>query len=198
MKTNTEKRIAVTKALPGVLLILVLAACSTVKMERPFPAKAGAEEIAALGGKWNVDGQVLHVRFGKDGKGHFAGIEWKDDHFQLNEGEFIPHVEGINRYAAVQIKEKGLWEKGYYLVVYRFTGEGKLQVGSPVVETFAKAVEAGKLEGKVKRDKYSTDVALTGAPEKILAFLENPANGNLFSFQDSDTIEKLHLKKKKS
>jgi len=41
--------------------------------------------------------------------------------------------------------------KGYYLVAYRFTGEGKLQVGSPVVKTFAKAVEAGRLERKVKR-----------------------------------------------
>lgn len=185
-------------AVSGALLIMILAACSSVKMVRPIPGQAGADEIAAVSGKWNVGGEVLHVRFGKDGKGHFAGLEWKNDHFQLNEGKFIPHVEGVNRFASVRIKDNGRWEKGYYLVSYRFVGKATLQIGSPVVETFAKAVEAGKLKGRVSKDKYSTNVTLTGTPEEVLAFLKDHAGEELFTFKDSNTMKKLYLEKKKS
>jgi hypothetical protein len=80
---------------------------------------------------------------------------------------------------------------GYYLVEYGFTDEGDLLLWMPRTELFADAVEAGDLAGVVERSDTSTEVTLTGPPERTLAYLEEHAESMLFDYRDPMVLERL-------
>ena len=41
----------------------------------------------------------------------------------------------------------------------------------------------GKLEGTVTEDGFSKQVAITSPPEKLLEFLDDPANARIFDYR---------------
>jgi len=61
----------------------------------------------------------------------------------------------------------------------------------PNVERFAEAIKDGKLEGTVRKERYSEIVLITSPPQKLLEFLEGPANAEAFSYKHPLVLRKL-------
>lgn len=179
------------------LLILValtvLGGCSSVTMLQPLPRAEGVIDQERLSGEWVSGDQVIYVRFGGNGIGQFAGLDWKDDRFQVEIGELIVSAGHEHNFFSVRVQEKGKWEEQYYFAQYRFTDQGDLVVWQPEVAAFEKAVEAGRLEGTVQKGSYGSSVTLTGAPDVILTFIDNPENDALFEYKDPMVFKRLVL-----
>jgi hypothetical protein len=180
-------------ALSILFLLAVLGGCSSVTVRQPLPRMADADELAAFEGEWVSEGQVLYVRFGADGIGRFAGVDWKDDRFRLDEGEIIISKGTERSYLSVRVMENGKWSEGYYIAQYRFTGQGDLILWLPDIGAFADAVGKGRLDGVVEKGSHTGSVLVTSAPEKVMAFLNNPANGAIFDYREPMIIKKLLL-----
>lgn len=180
-------------ALSILFLLAVLAGCSSVTVKQPLPSMADAAELAAFEGEWVSEGQILYVRFGADGIGRFAGVDWKEDRFSLDEGEIIVSKGAEKGYLSVRLMENGKWLDNYYIAQYRFTGQGDLILWLPDIVAFADAVGKGKLDGVVEKGSHTGSVALTSTPEKLMAFLNDPANGALFDYREPMIIKKLLL-----
>jgi hypothetical protein len=151
-------------------------------------------ERARFEGDWVSDDQIFYIRFGSNGIGQFAGVEWKNDRFQLERGEFIVSKGTRDGFLSVRVLEEGKWQDSYFFVQYHFTREGEFVVWSPEAKAFADAVGKGKLKGTLEKGKSSVSVVLTGPPENILAFLNDPANGALFDYREPMIFKKLILK----
>lgn len=175
------------------LLLPALAGCSSVTVRQPLPLMADAAELADFEGDWVSEGQVLHLRFGADGIGRLAGLEWRDDRFIVNEGELVVSRGAERSFLSVRLTENGSWLEGYYFVQYRFTGQGDLVLWLPDAAAFADAVAKGKLAGTVEKGSNAGSVAIASPPEKLLAFLTDPANGSLFDYREPMIVKKLLL-----
>lgn len=167
--------------------------CSSVTLRQPLPRVADAAEMAAFEGEWLSEGQVLYLRFGADGTGRLAGLEWRDDRFVVEEGEFVISKEGDRGYLSVRLMENGKWLEGYYLVQYRFTGQQDLILWLPDVAAFADAVVKKKLDGLVDKGSQIGSVVITSPPDKVLAYLNDPGNASLFDYREPMVVKKLLL-----
>jgi hypothetical protein len=177
-----------------ILLVLALAGCSSVTIKQPLPRTADSAEQARFEGEWVTGDQIIYMRFGSNGIGQFAGVDWKNGQFTCEKGEFIVSKGTASNFLSVRIPENGKMQEMYFFVQYYFTREGELVVWLPEAKAFADAVEKGKLLGTVERGKSSISVVLTGTPEKILAFLNDPANGTMFDYKEPMIFKKLVLK----
>jgi len=175
------------------LLLSVMAGCSSVTVKQPLPRMADDSELAAFEGEWVSEGQILYVRFGADGIGRFAGVDWKEDRFSLDEGEIIVSKGAGKSYLSLRLMENGKWLDGYYIAQYRFTGQGDLILWLPDIGAFADAVGNRRLDGVVEKGSQTGSVVVTSTPEKVLAFLNDPASGALFDYSDPLIIKKLLL-----
>jgi hypothetical protein len=175
------------------LLLPALTGCSSVTVKQPLPWMADTTELAAFEGEWVYEGQVLHLRFGSDGIGRLASLKWRDDRFVADEGEFIVSKGAERSFLSVRIMENGEWLEGYYVVQYRFTDQGDLILRQPEVAAFVDAVANGRLAGVVEKVGHAGSVVITSPPEKVLAFLNEPANGSLFDYGEPIILKKLLL-----
>ena len=71
--------------------------------------------------------------------------------------------------------------RGYHLQRYAIADDGTLTIYSVDGEALAKAVESGKLQGKVDRDQFSTDVRVTTPSEGLVAYLKSIEPATLFN-----------------
>jgi hypothetical protein len=178
----------------GILFqVSVLGGCASVTSQRPLPQAVDAKEQARFEGEWVSDGQVIYLRFGEDGVGRFAGVDWKQGRFQLDEGEIIVTKGPVRSFLSARIKENGTWEQHYYFAEYLFADSGDLVLWLPNVRAFADAVAKGKLAGVVEKGKHTQSVMLTSPPEKLLAFLSDPANSMVFDYREPMILRKLVL-----
>jgi hypothetical protein len=177
-----------------VLLIPVLTGCASVTLVQPLPAMEDAAERARFEGEWIMDGEIVYVRFGSKNTGQFAGVDWKEEQFQLDTGELVVSRGMKHDYLSVRVKMKDQWEDHYYFAQYAFTDEGNLLVWLPDPEAFDQAIQEGRLEGAVERTQYTHNVELTDTPEKILAFLNEPGNGDLFDYSAPRTLKRLAIR----
>jgi hypothetical protein len=181
----------------GILAILFLVStlggCASVTMLQPLPAKIDEAEQGMFEGEWVSEGQIIYVRFGGNGIGRFAGVDWKEGRFQLDEGEIIVTKGEGKSFLSVRIKEDGVWDDRYYFAQYRFTESGDLELRLPDTKAFGDAVEKGKLEGVVEKGKHTQSVTLSSKPEKVLAFLNDPVNGVLFDEKEPMVLKRLVL-----
>lgn len=175
------------------LLLPVVTGCSSVTLKQPLPPMADPAELAAFEGEWVSEGQILHLRFGTDGIGRLAGLDWRDDRFAVEEGELVVSKGAERSYLSVRMTENGKWLDGYYLVQYRFTGQEDLILWLPNVAAFAEAVTKGRLAGVVEKGSRAGSVVITSPPDKVLAFLNDPANGSLFDYREPMVVKKLLL-----
>jgi hypothetical protein len=181
----------------GILAILFLVStlmgCASVTIQQPLPAKFDAEEQDMIEGEWVAEGQIIYVRFADNGIGRFAGVDWKEGRFQLDEGEIIVTKGTEKSFLSVRVKESGVWDDRYYFAQYRFTESGDLELWLPDAKAFGDAVAKGKLEGVVEKGKHTQSVSISSKPEKVLAFLNDPANGALFDEKEPMVLKRLEL-----
>ncbi len=180
-------------------ILVLLGACSSVIMKQPLSSNMSPEDQAALSGKWNAGGDVLHIKFAKDGTGHYGGINWsaKTSEFRLSQGKFWTCPGTGIHYASLLVEDSKDKPKEYMLIAYRFKDKDHVEVGSPNLDMFIKAVEAKKLKGTVQKKKYTKTVTLTGTAEEILNFLNSNGGEKLFVFNDTNVMERLKLKEEK-
>jgi hypothetical protein len=189
-----NRRCALGFPVAVVLLILVVGGCSSVTLVQPLPQSPDAAERGRFEGEWIAEDQVLYVRFGSGGIGQFAGVDWKEDRFQLERGEFILSRGRTHHFLTLRVQEKGAWEDRYYFVQYHFTAQGDLVLWLPDVGAFREAVAQGKLAGVGETGRESGSVTIASPPETVLAFLNDPANGPLFDYRDPMIVKRLILK----
>ena len=165
------------------LAVLAVGGCSSVTLVKPLPANTSASDRAQLEGRWASGGEILFVRFTDDGIGKVAGVDWKNGRFELAEAELV--VSRIADRGFLSLRSRGTngWDQEYFLVEYHFTSDGDLVIWEPDPEAFAAVVGQGLIEGTVERGEHTVNVTLTGASEKVLAFLGDPANGELFDLR---------------
>jgi hypothetical protein len=182
------------RLLAGMFLVLAVGGCSSVTIMEPLPMISDAVENARFQGEWVMGDQIFYMRFGSNGIGQFVGVDWGNDQFQLEKGEFIVSKGSENSFLSVRVLEKGKWQEGYFLVQYHFTKEGDLLLWRPEANAFADAVEKGKLKGTTEKGKSYVSVVITSPPERILAFVNDPSNGALFDCKEPLVFKRLILK----
>jgi hypothetical protein len=175
------------------LLVSTFMGCASVTIQRPLPARIDASEQAMFEGEWVSEGQIIYIRFTDNSVGRFAGLDWKDGRFQLDEGEIIVTKGQEKSFVSVRVKENGVWDERYYFAQYRLTEAGDLVLWLPDTKAFGDAVAKGSLAGTVEKGKHTQSVTISSEPEKVLAFLNNPAHGELFDSKEPMILKKLVL-----
>ncbi|MDD2336522.1 MAG: hypothetical protein PHD01_08075 [Geobacteraceae bacterium] len=173
------------------LLLLLLGGCSYVAILQPLPQAGDPVAQALLEGEWLSGDTVVSLRFASNGIGCIAGLDWKDDHFRIEEGEVIVSNVAEKYYFSARFRNNAKWEDRYYFVRYRLTAEGDLLLWPPVVGTFEHAVNAGALAGTVERGAWGTRVTVSSAPETILKYLTEQCSGELFEYEDPTVLKRL-------
>jgi hypothetical protein len=177
-------------ALAAVGVVVCLAAgCSTVKMEKPLPHESVPVDKELFEGTWQIDESALVAHFADDGTLHVAGINWKDGQFVLNQMRCYVTVVADQKYLSLGYKDDGEEKESFQFCRYRFSPEGHLILQLPDVDAVASAVEAGKLEGTVKKEQHSTTVSLTSPPEAVLQYVKETPD--VFVKDEKLTLKKL-------
>ena len=158
------------------ILAVFAAGCSSVRTEHPVSAHPEALDKSGLEGVWLVEEEILHLRFDDGNVGRLAALEWEDGGFRARRWEFVVAHAGEGRYAS--LREEG--EEHYDLLAYDFADNGDLVVHSEPTDAFARAVEAGRLRGEVRKDGENTEVVVASPPDTLLSFLSSAAPGDLF------------------
>ncbi len=191
-------------------LAVLLAGCGAVCTPKPLAhSTLGTEEQARFEGVWaGADGKgpVFAMAFGCGGVAHLAGLDWRKDDFQLQRFELtIVHgkQQAVDKggYLSVRLVSEGVsirdpdekpWP-GYMLVRYKFVSNTDLLLWAPNMNLFAKAIKAGRLQGKTSKD----EVELTGPQQALLDFLDDPANADLFDYQNPVLLHKVNSKEER-
>jgi hypothetical protein len=178
--------------LAAAVLTLGLGGCIPT-FENPVVTPNAAPD-KALTGAWRgtlEDGGLIYLHFmrGKDNtlKAVLITRESPEDAEREDEGEWATftlvtsEVAGT-RYMSVLFDyddgEAVTGEtRGYHVQRYAIADDGTLTISSVDGEALAKVVEEGKLQGKVERNQFTTDVRVTTTSEGLVAYLKtiNPA-----------------------
>lgn len=175
----------VRNLLVGCCLTVLLSACSTVRISAPLPVTPLPADRLKFEGAWQSNDEIIFVRFGSNGVVRLAGIDWKNDDFVVEKGEFtITECKNDSNLLSVRFQENGVWTEGYFFVRYRFDDQGNLILWRPIPEVFRDLVAGGTLKGTVKKGDYSLDVLLTDGGDSILAYLNSGERMKLFDYQE--------------
>ncbi len=169
--------------LPWLLLIpLALTSCDSVTSTQRVGEPSTNEELnASLDGAWlAAPEEVLFVKHVKDGELRIAGVEWKDDHFELKEFTGYVTIEQDVPYVNVVSLESDKDKPEYSFLRLAQTHGEDIVVYRPNAATFAKAVEEKKLPGTVKKEQYSTSVKLSADKDAMDAFIDPEKVGQQF------------------
>lgn len=176
--------------LPLAFLAVACCGCSSVSITQPLSERSTVDQ-QKFAGTWVFDDQTIQVTFSDDGVGHLAGLQWDSGDYRITRAEIIVTQGKDCNYLSICSKDNGKKGDGYSFAQYTFTEPGDLVLWAPNVSAFAEAVDAGKLEGSVKREEYTVNVKITSPPTKVLAFLDDPANTWLFEYKRPLVLRKL-------
>lgn len=172
-------------------IALVSLGCSSVTTVDPLPWKTEPTDQERFEGTWLIGDGALQIRFAETGVARFAGLDWQDGRFQLEQGEMtICHGEELD-FLSVHAQEDGAWMDGYYLVQYRFTDDGDLVLWLPDPEAFADAVTEGRLEGTVEGEGCCKDVIVTSPPAELLELIDDADDLELFDYREPMILRRL-------
>ncbi len=177
--------------------LLACTGCSSVLLEKPFPVTSPALDQEVLSGDWQVEEGFLSIRFRADGTGNFATPTWKDDRFELEQGEFITAQGPSNRYFCARVISDTLPSQ-YVFARYAFTATNEVTFWWPRIDVFAEAVKAGYLDGTTEfeegdeesAEKKVKNVTLSTTPEFILNWMDTTAETNLFQLDNPSVMRK--------
>ena len=174
--------------------LLVFSGCSTVTTTQPLSSDPKPIDKEQFEGVWLSNDQLLHVMFADNGVGKIAGLEWKDDQFNIARGEMIVADADGKNLLSVRFEEDGKWPDEYFFVEYKFSEQGDLILWAPDPEAFKTLVEEKKLKGTVKQDKNSTNVTITNMPEVFLKVVNSQESMKLFEYKEPVILKKINAK----
>jgi hypothetical protein len=70
-------------------LLLLLSGCSFVTTQQPLSSAPEPIDRDKFEGAWLSEEEVVFIRFAASGVARLAGLDWKDDQFQMVQGEMI-------------------------------------------------------------------------------------------------------------
>lgn len=183
---DTEKpKHQVFKAL-AVLCIVMMAGCSNVFMNQPFPdSKLSPEEQAQISGAWLIDEEnVGYVRFNSKGIPWVVEVVWEEDDFHLVKRRLYFSKRKETLYISTLADPD---RPGEYVF-----GEVKLHrneayVWGPDIDFFARQVESGTVKGTVDEDEFT--VSLDTPAPTILEFIS--VNSQAIDYKNPLVFRKL-------
>jgi hypothetical protein len=171
--------------------VLAAAGCSSVTTKYPLVEKRQPIDKEKFEGSWLLDKDVITIKFDTTGTARIGGVDWKDNRFQLSEGEMIVAVGQNANYLSVRTKEEDGWADRYYLFEYKFDSDKILILWEPDLAAFEAAVKSGQLRGTVKKENSSTEISLTDSPGVVLDFLNKSKDKGLFDYHKPSILMKI-------
>lgn len=179
----------------AVITATFLSNCSSVSTPYPLADKPTAIDKQKFEGSWLIDNDgdgILQVKFSDDGIAHMAGLEWKENHFEIVRGEMVV-VEGKeHNFISIRFEEKGEWKDEYFFVPYEFSELGDLIFWPPNAKEFEKAIKKKLLLGEGE-----SNVSITSPAEELLKVLNNPGDLKLFNYKSPTVLRKIAEEKAK-
>lgn len=183
----------------SLLVLSMFPGCKSVVSDHLIGEPLGAEEAKAYEGVWRINDGVMHIKHVEGGDLIAAGVEWKDDHFEVNELHTTVTVLGDMRIAQIVSEEEeegeldlGPAEPGeeakkqrpWVLVgMVNASGDDSLVIYGPNFDRFEQALRSGELAGEVDEegntmhiqgDKAALDAFISGEPLTELFRVQNP------------------------
>lgn len=183
-------------AIIAISVFLLVSGCSSVTTDRPLSADSKPLDKEKFEGTWLFGDDALTVRFASNGVGRLAGVEWKDDQFQLAQGEMIVTEGKKNNFLSVRFQEDGVWTNEYCFFQYSFTDQGDLLLWLPNPDVFEHAIKTNALSGVVRKEQFSTSVTVTNATGVLLDFINQPERLDLFKYKEPVVLRRIAGPKK--
>jgi hypothetical protein len=176
----------------SVIIGLFSICCSSVTSRYPLPGNSLAIDQKKLEGIWLVDSdEVIHLRFNSKGTAIIAGMEWKEDQYEIVYGE-INVTEGDEyNFLSIRFQEDNKWLDNYYFLTYTFTEKGDLILWLPNVDIFEEAIKNKQIKGIIEKDQYSTGITITNSSENLLKFINDASRHNLFDYKEPIVLYKI-------
>ena len=172
------------------ILPLYLTACSSVTSKNIIGERIQGNLSDQFDGIWEEDNEIAYMKYLNEGELRIAGVEWKENKFDLQELTIILTKCGDREF--VNVLDPIIEEKSDLLFAcYSFITEKTLAVWEPKVDAFEKAVREGKIKGKISKDKSSTTVSINESNESLCDFIKKRAIGELFDLEDPRIYRKI-------
>lgn len=164
--------------------VFLICGCSTVVTKNPLTTDPNSYGRDNFEGSWLIGDNIYFIRFAANGIARIAVVVWEDDRYQLGHGEMIVKKGDKSNYLSVRFKQDPEWMDDYIILQYLFTDTGDLVLWIPNADIFEKAIKDKKLQGVIKKKKFSKDITITSDPAKLLDFLSESDNLNLFDYRE--------------
>lgn len=161
---------------------LAVTACSSVKLKAPFPPPAEPADKARLEGAWQVGDAVVYLNFRTNGVAEFHVPGWENGRFQVTHGELVTATGDGQGYFCARVTTGDEASDVYDLAAFRLVDDDQLVFWWPKPDSFKQAVASGTLEGGETAVNHGKHIILSSPPEKLLRFLTDPANKDLFQY----------------
>jgi hypothetical protein len=184
---------------PAHLILLavlpLVSGCGIVESERPLSPPRSAVRDQRLEGLWRPDGKgeagYLYITFHPRGDGSVMIFSKYSGTGAISTAQYDFFVTRTSKHDYLNLshgvsRDPGFWPSArsgtYIFAEYHFTWLGQLAYSMVAGDAFGKAVDAGKLRGKVQRDKKYGVVGLflTDSSRHILDFIESSKPGDVF------------------
>ncbi len=179
-----------------ICIIFLFISCSSVTIKYPISNSPDTVENKKFEGIWLVDDDdVIHVKLDNNGIVKIAGLEWENNEFSIMPGEMIISAGDEHNFLSVRFQEDNKWMDNYYFLMYKFTEKGDLVLWLPNAAVFEKAIYANHLQGVIETGQYSKDIIITDSPEKLLSFINDSHNQDLFDYKEPIVLYRITQQK---
>jgi hypothetical protein len=174
----------------------LLSGCAVTESEKPLSPPASAVPDKRLEGLWRADGKgesgYLYISYGVKATGSVMAFG-KDTGSGMGSAQYDFFVTRTAKHNYVNLSH-GVFRdpdalfgspedpEAYIFAEYHFSWTGQLVYSLVTGDAFVKAVEAGKLRGKVFYDdqKRPINALLKDSPKRILDFIESSKPADVF------------------
>ena len=172
------------------ILPLHLTACSSVTSKNIIGERLQGDLSEQFDGIWEEDNEIAYMKYVGKGDLRIAGVEWKENKFELQELTIILTECSDRKF--VNVLDPIIEGKNDLLFAYySFITEKTLAVWEPKIDAFEKAINEGKINGKIHKDKSSTTVSINESPESLCDFIKERDIGELFDLEDPRLYRKI-------
>ena len=155
-----------------VLAAFVLGGCTSVTITQPLGTPLPAEEHDAFEGSWQLGSAVIHAKAAQGPELKLAMVQWEDGKgWKLVETTAVLTEHDGSRFLNVRDAEAPKESPRYFFLRYVAPEDDTRVLYGPNVETFAAAVEGGRLKGKVEEGENTKHVRLSSRAEELQAFI---------------------------
>lgn len=159
------------KILYAVLCTIILAGCSSVTIQEPFPeSPLTAQERQQLTGTWQLEGSVWQVAFTSNGIPWMAAVEWKDEDFRIRKSRLYFTKHNAALYVCMPTEPDR--ENEFLFAEIKPADNGKsVNAWGPNIDYFSGLVENGQLKGSVNKGEHAVTVRLESPAVEILGLI---------------------------